>query len=62
LHEEWQQLWWQQEWQVLQQELQQGVQHSLQQGTCFWTQRHTMRQQVTVSQCGTQQTTVRQAW
>jgi hypothetical protein len=52
----------QQLWQQVLQELWQQVSQGLQQATCFWTQRHTMRQQVYVSQCGTQQTTVRQAW
>jgi hypothetical protein len=55
----------------LQQLLQQVVQHVVQQvlqhgggqqGICLVTQRQTMRQQVTVSQCGTQRTTVRQHW
>jgi hypothetical protein len=45
--------------QLLPQALQQD---DWQAGTSFSTQRRTMRQQVTVSQCGTHTRTVRQAW
>jgi hypothetical protein len=45
-----------------QQSLQQSLgQQAAQHGTSFSTHRRTIRQQVTVSQCGTQTRTVRQA-